>query len=98
MVSLAAVEEWIDKLWPDIKQGVIVVESELKGEQLTLVTEKKDAKMQDIITFFRANGLSELWVPKTIIVMQHVPLLGSGKFDYVTARETVLGMRKNSKL
>ena len=31
----------------------------------------------------KANGASELAVPKRIVVIEEIPVLGSGKMDYV---------------
>lgn len=91
MVSLTAVEDCLEKLWPDTKQGVVISEHNTKGEQLVLITERKNPKVQDVGTFFRANGISELWIPKQIISLSQVPLLGSGKFDYIEAKKLVNG-------
>lgn len=85
MVSLAAVEQLTDQLYPDCKQGIIAVDDEKKGEKLVLVTANKNCKKQEIKAFFKQNGISELWVPREIFYIANPPLLGSGKFDYITA-------------
>lgn len=85
MISLGAVEEAVANLWPDVKQGVVAIESENKGEQLVLVTEQPDAALPEVIRYFREHGFSELWIPKKIVVVKEAPLLGSGKFDYAEA-------------
>ena len=85
MVSLAAVEQLTDQLYPDYKQGIIAVDDEKKGEKLVLVTANKNCKKQDIKAFFKQHGISELWVPREIFYTANPPLLGSGKFDYITA-------------
>ena len=36
--------------------------------------------------YFRNQGLSELWMPKKVIYRKDIPVLGSGKIDYVTAQ------------
>jgi acyl-[acyl-carrier-protein]-phospholipid O-acyltransferase/long-chain-fatty-acid--[acyl-carrier-protein] ligase len=36
---------------------------------------------------FKEKGLSELAVPKTIRVVEEIPLMGTGKVDYVKLKE-----------
>jgi acyl-[acyl-carrier-protein]-phospholipid O-acyltransferase/long-chain-fatty-acid--[acyl-carrier-protein] ligase len=86
MVSLTAVEANLSKLWPNNACAVVALPDDKKGEQIILLTEKKDAQRSDISTFFKENGLSELAVPKSIIYVDKVPLLGTGKVDYVEVR------------
>ena len=85
MVSLTAVEQVIDKLYPQALQGILTVPDEKKGEQLILVTNREDADVKTIREYFKEQGLSELWTPKKVIYMKKPPVLGSGKFDYVAA-------------
>ena len=89
MVSLTAVEEFLSKLWPDHGHAIVAVPDEKKGEQLILVTENKEAQRQEITEYARNQGLSELGLPKKIIYVDKVPLLGTGKIDYVTTQEIV---------
>jgi acyl-[acyl-carrier-protein]-phospholipid O-acyltransferase/long-chain-fatty-acid--[acyl-carrier-protein] ligase len=87
MISLGAVEEAVNNLWPDVRQGVVAIESDSKGEQIVLVTEQQDAAPAAVVGYFREKGFSELWIPKKIAVVKAAPLLGSGKFDYAAAAE-----------
>jgi acyl-[acyl-carrier-protein]-phospholipid O-acyltransferase / long-chain-fatty-acid--[acyl-carrier-protein] ligase len=89
MISLTAVEGFLSKLWPDHTHAVVAVPDEKKGEQLILVTENKEAQKQEITEYVRKKGLSELGLPKKIIYVDQVPLLGTGKIDYVTTQEIV---------
>ena len=89
MISLTAVEDFLSKLWPDHTHAVVAVPDEKKGEQLILVTENKEAQKQEITEYVRKEGLSELGLPKKIIYVDQVPLLGTGKIDYVTTQEVV---------
>ena len=89
MISLTAVEGFLSKLWPNHTHAVVAVPDEKKGEQLILVTENKDAQKQEITEYVRSQGLSELGLPKKIIYVDQVPLLGTGKIDYVTTQEMV---------
>lgn len=85
MVSLTAVEQVLDKLYPQALQGVLTVPDEKKGEQLILLTNREDADVSAIRDYFKSQGLSELWMPKKVVYMKNPPVLGSGKFDYVSA-------------
>lgn len=87
MISLTAMEDFISKLWPNHLHAIVAVPDEKKGEQLILMTENKEAQRQDIIEYVRQQGLSELGLPKTIIHVDQVPLLGTGKIDYIKTQE-----------
>ena len=87
MISLTAIEQLLDNLYPEAKQGIIAVADEKKGEKLILITSAATADIAEIKQYFKAQGMSELWVPKEVIYTPTPPLLGSGKFDYLTAQE-----------
>lgn len=82
MVSLMAVETAISDLWCDHNHVVINVSDEKKGEQLVLVTTRPDTDRGAVGTHFKSCGLPELWVPRTIIAVMEIPVLGSGKVDF----------------
>ena len=90
MISLAAVENALRDLWPDVRLGVVSVPDAKKGEQLALVVEREGVTSGQIATAFASRGLSPLWTPKRILCVKEAPLLGSGKFAYRAAREMVL--------
>jgi acyl-[acyl-carrier-protein]-phospholipid O-acyltransferase/long-chain-fatty-acid--[acyl-carrier-protein] ligase len=83
MISLAAVEALAAELWPDALSAVATVPDPRKGERLVLVTEKPGAKRADFQSFAKSRGASDLMVPSDILVVDKVPVLGSGKLDYV---------------
>ena len=87
MVSLTAVEQILDQLCPEAKQGVIAVDDERKGEKLVLITSDREVTVSAVKKHFQTLGISELWIPREIIYEPHPPLLGSGKFDYVAAQK-----------
>jgi len=89
MVSIAAVEEVLEKLYPNAKQGVVALADEKKGEKLVLVTNNENADLAEMKAFFKEQNLSELWCPKKVVYMKEPPLLGSGKFDYQTALKII---------
>lgn len=52
-----------------------------KGEQLVLVTEAKESSLSDLRERARQEGFPELGVPKSIVIVPEIPLLGTGKVD-----------------
>lgn len=93
MVSLAAVETMIAAMWPGHSHVVVSIPDPKKGEQLVLVTEKPDADRKALQVEAKAQGFPELWVPRAILVTATIPVLGSGKIDYVASRELAQTMR-----
>ena len=86
MVSLTSVEQIVDQLYSGFIQGILTEPDIKKGEQLVLVTNNEKATVTELRQFFRNNGFSELWIPKRVIYLKHPPVLGTGKFDYQTAK------------
>jgi acyl-[acyl-carrier-protein]-phospholipid O-acyltransferase/long-chain-fatty-acid--[acyl-carrier-protein] ligase len=89
MVSLTAVEEFVSSVWPDMQHAVVTVPDDVKGEQLVLVTNTKEADRKQLVTVAREQGVAELNVPKKILVVKEVPLLGTGKTDYPAVQKLV---------
>jgi len=86
MVSLGAVENLVSTLWPDELHAVVALPDARKGEQLVLLTEREDAPRDALSAHARAEGASELMVPRQIFTVDKLPLLGSGKADHPGAR------------
>lgn len=89
MVSLTAVEAYLADLWPNHAHAVVTVPDAKKGEALVCVTDKPKAKRAEISAYAKEHGISELAVPRTIEVVDALPVLGTGKTDYVTLQEQV---------
>jgi acyl-[acyl-carrier-protein]-phospholipid O-acyltransferase/long-chain-fatty-acid--[acyl-carrier-protein] ligase len=89
MVSLAAVEMLAAELWPDALSGVATVPDPRKGERIILVTTKKDPVRSDLIMFARSRGASEMMVPSEVLIVEKLPLLGSGKIDHAALQQLV---------
>jgi acyl-[acyl-carrier-protein]-phospholipid O-acyltransferase / long-chain-fatty-acid--[acyl-carrier-protein] ligase len=85
MVSLAAVEEEAQKLWPAARHAALAVPDARKGEQIVLLTEAKDATREELLRAFRAHNLPDLAVPRAVVVTLRLPLLSTGKIDYPNA-------------
>ena len=84
MVSLTAVEGLASAVWPENHHAVVSVPDSRKGERLILVTDRDDAEVARLAEWARSHGAPELAVPKKIIKVANVPVLGTGKTDYVS--------------
>jgi acyl-[acyl-carrier-protein]-phospholipid O-acyltransferase/long-chain-fatty-acid--[acyl-carrier-protein] ligase len=82
MVSLTAVEELVARAWPESQHACVCVPDSQKGEQLVLLTTKAEPARTELSARARADGMSEINIPKRIIAAAGMPLLGSGKTDY----------------
>ncbi|MGI9373296.1 MAG: acyl-[ACP]--phospholipid O-acyltransferase [Hyphomicrobiales bacterium] len=87
MVSLPAVEKAVNGFWPKQEHIVVKLPDAKKGEQLVLITTRKGLARKDLTDMGKKSGLAELWVPRQIVEVDEIPLLGSGKTDYVSAEK-----------
>ena len=85
MVSLSAVEALSAELWPHLITVVVSLPDPRKGERLALLTTDAACTRDAFSQFARRKGATELMVPSDILVVDKIPLLGSGKPDYVAA-------------
>ena len=83
MVSLAAVETLAQGVWPEADSAVVAIPDQRKGERLVLVTTERQAARDPLLKAAKAQGLPELAVPTRIMTIAKLPVLGSGKTDYV---------------
>jgi acyl-[acyl-carrier-protein]-phospholipid O-acyltransferase / long-chain-fatty-acid--[acyl-carrier-protein] ligase len=86
MVSLTAVENYATSCWPDNMHVAVAVNDPKKGEQIILLTDHKSPDRSALLAWYKENGAAELGLPKKIMTVEVVPLLGTGKVDYVTAQ------------
>ncbi|MCB1984003.1 MAG: acyl-[ACP]--phospholipid O-acyltransferase [Burkholderiales bacterium] len=89
MVSLAAVENYVNQMWPDYSHAVTHFPDPKKGEQIILVTTMPEVQREMLVSYARQNGISELSIPRVILTIDEIPLLATGKVDYVALREWV---------
>jgi acyl-[acyl-carrier-protein]-phospholipid O-acyltransferase/long-chain-fatty-acid--[acyl-carrier-protein] ligase len=83
MISLAAVEMLAAELWPDALSAAATVPDLRKGERLILFTERPAAKRSNFQAFAKSKGASDLMIPSDILVLEKIPVLGTGKVDNV---------------
>lgn len=90
MVSLPAIEHLINEKWSGFISGVVNIPDDRKGEKIALITTCADITKEKLIEAFKAAGITELGLPSKIIFTDNPPLLGTGKFNYVLAKEMAL--------
>ncbi len=91
MVSLPAVEGYAAALWPDADHAVVTRPDPKKGEQLVLFSTEPTASAAALQQWARGNGVTELSVPRDVRVVDALPVLGTGKLDYVTMTAMAAG-------
>ncbi len=89
MVSLAAVEGLAGGVWPQNRHAVVSVPDAKKGERLVLVTDNAAAELGPLSEWARAHGAADLAVPRKIVKVAELPVLGTGKTDYVAIQRMV---------
>jgi acyl-[acyl-carrier-protein]-phospholipid O-acyltransferase / long-chain-fatty-acid--[acyl-carrier-protein] ligase len=92
MISLTAIEAKLGELYKDHVHAVVAAPDAKKGEQLVMFTtmEKPDRKV--ISAGLKSLGCSDLMIPKNIFQVEALPVLGSGKTDYMTLNR--MGLEK----
>ena len=83
MVSLTAAEDIAVAVWPECRHAVIAVPDPRKGERLILLTDRRGAEVDALLAHAKAIGAPELTVPRKILSVPEIPVLGTGKTDYV---------------
>jgi acyl-[acyl-carrier-protein]-phospholipid O-acyltransferase/long-chain-fatty-acid--[acyl-carrier-protein] ligase len=87
MVSLNAVESYATQVWPHATHAAVAVADARKGERIILFSDAQGAECAQLQEWAKANGAPDIAVPKKIVPIEEVPVLGSGKTDYVTLQK-----------
>ena len=94
MVSLNAVQDMVidatKEMLGEYNYGVVAVPHESKGEQIVLVTNNKDVTSALLHAYVKANGMSELYLPRVILYHDKLPVFATGKSDNVTLKKEVM--------
>ena len=83
MVSLTVVENAASALWPNHNHAAAILPDPKRGEQIVLLSDNPAAKRADLQAWAKSNGLPDLAVPKKVTSVRALPVLGTGKMDYV---------------
>lgn len=94
MVSLNAVQDMVidatKDMGVDYAYGVVAVPHESKGEQIVLVTNNEQVTSSFLHEYVKANGMSELYLPRVILYHEKLPVFATGKADNVTLKKEVM--------
>ena len=85
-VSLDGVEQLAAGAWPGAAVVAVAVPDPRKDERIVLLTDRAGATRPDFLAHARAAGAPELSFPAEVRVIDHIPMLGSGKPDLAEAK------------
>jgi acyl-[acyl-carrier-protein]-phospholipid O-acyltransferase/long-chain-fatty-acid--[acyl-carrier-protein] ligase len=83
MVSLEVVEQIAAKAAPGDTHAASTRPDAAKGEAIVLFTTSKSLSRDQLSAAAKAMGAAELAVPRVLVPIAQIPLLGTGKTDYV---------------
>jgi acyl-[acyl-carrier-protein]-phospholipid O-acyltransferase/long-chain-fatty-acid--[acyl-carrier-protein] ligase len=86
-VSLAVVENIAAALWPDHSHAAVAVVDGRKGEKIVLVTTAQEAQRPEMLGWAQNHGVAELSLPREVVMVAAIPLLATGKIDYVSVQK-----------
>jgi acyl-[acyl-carrier-protein]-phospholipid O-acyltransferase / long-chain-fatty-acid--[acyl-carrier-protein] ligase len=86
MVSLEAVEGVVVRASPGFLHAATTQPDAQRGETILIYTTDKDLTRERLQQAARESGQPEIMVPRKVIYVDALPLLGTGKVDYVTLK------------
>ena len=80
-----------------ITRAVAAIADARKGERLIMVTDKHGATRSEFIAYARGKHASELTFPAEVVILEKLPMLGSGKVDQLAIDKFVREKRRRRR-
>lgn len=90
MVSLLAVEELAMQTWPEHIHAAVSLPDERKGEKIVLISDHQEASRKELQEVAKRLKYGELHIPKKVVLAEELPILSTGKIDYVSLTELAI--------
>jgi acyl-[acyl-carrier-protein]-phospholipid O-acyltransferase/long-chain-fatty-acid--[acyl-carrier-protein] ligase len=87
MVSLELVEKIASTAAPECDHAATTQQDAQRGENIILFTTDPELKREDLQIVAKNLGSPEIAIARKIINVEEIPLLGTGKTDYVTLKQ-----------
>ena len=84
MISLTVVEELATQTWMGFNHAAVSLPDDRKGEKIILITDNKDALRKHFQVQIKKDKHGELYLPRKILLAEELPVLATGKIDYLT--------------
>lgn len=97
MISLEVVEKIAETASPKHIHGAVNRPDPGRGEMIVLCTQDKDLKRDQLQAAARELGAPELAIPRRIVYIDKIPLLGTGKKDYPKLTQLVEAQLEQSR-
>ncbi|BBP03325.1 hypothetical protein TPL01_30460 [Sulfuriferula plumbiphila] len=92
MISLETVEAIAAQAAPDCQHGAATAQDEQRGEAIVLFTTAQGLSRELLLEAARTMGLPEIAVPRRLEYIETLPVLGTGKVDYVSLQALAGGI------
>ncbi|SET09444.1 bifunctional acyl-ACP--phospholipid O-acyltransferase/long-chain-fatty-acid--ACP ligase [Thorsellia anophelis] len=90
MVALESIENLALAINKEAQHAAVTRKDEQKGEAVVLFTTDKSLNREKLREQAKIIGMPEISVPRLICYIESIPLLGSGKTDFVTLTQLAL--------
>ncbi len=87
MVSLEVVEKIANTAAPNHQHAASTQEDQQRGENIVLFTTDTALKREDLKVVAKSLGSPEFAIARKVVQIDEIPLLGTGKTDYVTLKK-----------
>jgi acyl-[acyl-carrier-protein]-phospholipid O-acyltransferase/long-chain-fatty-acid--[acyl-carrier-protein] ligase len=92
-ISLTELEFNISNIWKEHKSAVLAVQNNRKKE-IVVFTTKQDADLGDLQKFAQEQKIENFVLPDKIVVVEKIPIIGTGATDYTKLHEIFKELNK----